>query len=151
MHNAVGKSLAQLILDSNLISQDEHQQVLEEAEQAGVSYTQALSKFVDSKSLTLAKQALEYGVSCILLEDVIPENEATERVSASFAYRNKVLPVRLSEETLIVAMADVLDIRLIDEMRLVTEREIEPALADEGDIEAAIIRAYGKTGRRYSE
>ena len=145
MRNAVGKSLAQLILDSNLISQDEHQQILEESEQAGVSYTQALSKFVDSKSLTLAKQALEYGVSCILLEDVALENEAIERVSASFAYRNKVLPVRLSEGTLTVAMADALDIRLIDEMRLVTECEIEPVLADEGDIEAAIIRAYGKT------
>ena len=145
MQNAVGQSLVQLILDSNLISEDEHQQVLEEAEQTGVTYTQALSKFVDSKSLTLAKQAFEYGVSCILLEDVVPENEATERVSASFAYRNKVLPVRLNEGTLIVAMADALDVRLIDEMRLVTDCEIETVLADEGDIEAAIIRAYGKT------
>lgn len=145
MQNAVGQSLVQLILDSNLISEDEHQQVLEEAEQAGVTYTQALSKFVDSRSLTLAKQAFEYGVSCILLEDVVPEDEATERVSASFAYRNKVLPVRLSKGTLTVAMADALDIRLIDEMRLVTDCEIEIVLADEGDIEAAIIRAYGKT------
>ena len=145
MQNAVGQSLVQLILDSNLISESEHQQVLEEAEQTGVTYTQALSKFVDSKSITLAKQAFEYGVSCILLEDVVPENEATERVSASFAYRNKVLPVRLNEGTLIVAMADALDIRLIDEMRLVTDCEIKAVLADEEDIEAAIIRAYGKT------
>ena len=145
MQNAVGQSLVQLILDSNLISESEHQQVLEEAEQTGVTYTQALSKFVDSKSFTLAKQAFEYGVSCILLEDVVPENEATEQVSASFAYRNKVLPVRLNEGTLIVAMADALDIRLIDEMRLVTDCEIKAVLADEGDIEAAIIRAYGKT------
>ena len=44
-----------------------------------------------------------------------------------------------------MAIADALDITLIDEMRLVTECEIEPVLADEGDIEAAIIRAYGKT------
>ena len=145
MYNAVGKSLVQLMLDSNLISEDEYQQVLEEVKTTGVTHTQALSKFTDSKSLALAKQALEYGVPCALLEDVIPEDEVTERVSASFAYRNKVLPIRLSEGTLTVAMADALDIRLIDEMRLVTEREIEPVLADEGDIEAAIIRAYGKT------
>ncbi len=145
MYNAVGKSLVQLMLDSDVISQDEHQQVLEETENTGVTHTQALSKFVDSKSLALAKQALEYGVPCILLEDVIPEAEATERVSASFAYRNKVLPIRLSKGTLTVAMADALDITLIDEMRLVTECEIEPVLAGEGDIEAAIIRFYGKT------
>ena len=145
MYNEVGKSLEQLLLDSNLISQDEHQQVLEEIEKTGVTHTQVLSKFVSSKVLALAKQALEFGVPCILLEDVIPETEATDRVSASFAYRNKVLPTRLSGGTLTVAMADVLDIRLIDEMRLVTECEIEPVLADDGDIEAAIIRAYGKT------
>ena len=145
MHNAVGKSLEQLLLDSNLISQDEHQQILEEIEKTGVTNTQVLSKFVNSKDLALAKQALEFGVPCILLEDVIPDTEATDQVSASFAYRNKVLPTRLSGGTLTVAMADVLDIRLIDEMRLVTECEIEPVLADDGDIEAAIIRAYGKT------
>ena len=145
MRNAVGKSLVQLMLDSNLISENEHQQVLEEIENTGVTHTQALVKFVDSKTLTLAKQAFDYGVSCVLLEDIVLENEATERVSASFAYRNKILPVRLSEGTLTVAMADALDLTLIDEMRLVTECEIEPVLADEGDIEAAIIRAYGKT------
>ena len=145
MHNAVGKSLVQLMLDSDIISEDEHQQVLEEVETTGVTHTQALSKFVDSKSLALAKQALEYGVPCTLLEDVIPESEVTDRVSASFAYRNKILPMRLNEGTLTVAMADALDVRLIDEMRLVTECEIEPVLAVEGDIEEAIIRAYGKT------
>ena len=145
MRNAVGKSLIQLMLDSDIISEDEHQQVLEEVETTGITHTQALSKFVDSKSVALAKQALEYGVSCALLEDVIPESEVTERVSASFAYRNKVLPIRLNDGTLTVAMADALDVRLIDEIRLVTECEIEPVLADEGDIEAAIIGAYGKT------
>ena len=145
MHNAVGKSLVQLMLDSDIISEDEYQEVLEEVEATGVTHTQALSKFVDSKSLALARQALEYGVSCTLLEDITPESEVTDRVSASFAYRNKVLPIRLNEGTLTVAMADALDIRLIDEMRLVTECEIEPVLADEGAIEAAIIRAYGKT------
>ena len=83
MRNAVGKSLVQLMLDSNLISENEHQQVLEEIENTGVTHTQALVKFVDSKTLTLAKQAFEYGVSCVLLEDIVLENEATERVSAS--------------------------------------------------------------------
>ena len=86
-----GKSLVQLMLDSDIISLAEHQQILEEVETTSVTHTQALSKFVDSKSLALAKQALEYGVPCALLEDVIPENEVTERVSASFAYRNKGL------------------------------------------------------------
>ena len=145
MLNAPDKSLVQVMLDSELISEDEHRQVLEEVEKTGTSVDHALLKFANPKSLALAKQGVEYEVPCILLENVIPEDEATERVSASFAYRNKVLPIRLTEGTLTVAMADALDVMLIDEMRLVTECEIHPVLADEGDIEAAIIRSYGKT------
>ncbi len=145
MRNAPDKSLIQVMLDSKLISEDEHRQVLEEVEKTRVLIDQALSKFANPKTLDLAKKSVEYSVSCVLLEDIIPDNEATERVSASFAYRNKVLPIRFDGSTLTVAIADALDVMLIDEMRLVTECEIDPVLADEEDIEAAIIRSYGKT------
>ena len=67
MHNAVGKSLVQLMLDSNLISEDEYQQVLEEVETTGVTHTQALSKFTDSKSLRSLNRHLstEYRAPCL--------------------------------------------------------------------------------------
>ncbi|MCZ6676725.1 MAG: ATPase, T2SS/T4P/T4SS family [Candidatus Poribacteria bacterium] len=145
MYNAPDQSLLQVMLDSKLLSEDQHRQILEEIEGAGASIDQTLLKFVNPKTLALAKKSLDYGVSCILRDDMVPDTGATEKVSASFAYRNKVLPIRLDEATLMVAMADVLDVMLIDEMRLVTECEIDPVLADEEDIETAIIRFYGKT------
>ena len=145
MLNAPDKSLAQVMFDSNLISEDEHRRVIEEIENTGVSVDTVLKKFVGEKALVLARKSVEYAVPCVLLEDLVPESGATEKVPAGFAYRNKIFPIRLEDETLTVAMADALDVILIDEIRLVTECEIDPVLADEEDIEAAIIRFYGKT------
>jgi type II secretory ATPase GspE/PulE/Tfp pilus assembly ATPase PilB-like protein len=145
MMNALDKSLTQVMLDSNLITEEQQQQILNEVEQTGISIEQAISKLVSSKALALAKKSVEYGVPCVLLEDVVPERQATERIASSFAYRNKVFPTHFEDGTLTVAMADPLDVMLIDEMRLVTECEILPVLAEESSIEEAIIRAYGKT------
>jgi type II secretory ATPase GspE/PulE/Tfp pilus assembly ATPase PilB-like protein len=145
MYNAPDKSLVQVMLDSKLISEDEHRQVLEAIEKAGVSVDEALSKFVTKKELALVRKSTEYDVSYVLLADMVPEPEAIKKVSASFSYRNNILPIHLDGDTLTVAMTDTLDVMLIDEIRLVTECEIEPLLADEEDIEAAIIRFYGKT------
>ena len=145
MLNTPAKSLAQAMLDSHLISEDTHQQVIEEVEKTGVSIDESLKKRVGEGMLALAKKSIEYDVPCVLLERTIPESEATAKVPAGFAYKNKVFPIRLEDKTLTVAMADALDVILIDEIRLVTGCEINPLLADEEDIEAAIIRFYGKT------
>ena len=147
MDNAPDKSLAQVMLDSKLISADQYQQVVEEIETTEVSIDQALALVLpaNSKNLALAKKSIEYGIPFVRLDDMVPETEASEKVSASFAYRNKIFPTCLDGGTLTVAMADPLDVMRIDEMRLVTECDIDPVLADEEDIEVAIIRFYGKT------
>ena len=145
MQNAPAKSLAQAMLDSHLISDDTYRQVFEEVENTGVSMDESLKKRVGEGMLALARKSIEYDVQCVLLERAIPESEATAKVPAGFAYKNKIFPIRLENETLTVAMADALDVVLIDEIRLVAGCQINPLLADEEDIEAAIIRFYGKT------
>ena len=42
-------------------------------------------------------------------------------------------------------MVDVLDVVLIDEIELITNCQITPILADEADIDEAIVRLYGRT------
>ena len=78
------------------------------------------------------------------LEDLNPEEDALNKVPPSFAYRNKVVPVRLDGNVLTVAIADINDIMLIDEIGYVTECEIELRIADEDDISEAIVRSYGR-------
>jgi type II secretory ATPase GspE/PulE/Tfp pilus assembly ATPase PilB-like protein len=122
-----------------------YRQILEEIEKAGESEEAIISEYVSPKVLELAKKGRVSGTSIIQLEEVNPELEALEKVSASFAYRNKVVPVRLEGNALTVAIADVQDVMLIDQIQYVTECEITPLLADEDEISEAIVRLYGKS------
>ena len=48
---------------------------------------------------------------------------------SEFAMRHHLVPIRRNDETLVVAMADPLDIHAIDDLRLLTGLDIAPMLA----------------------
>ena len=123
---------------------ESYRQILEEIEQAGESEEEILSEYVSPKVLELAKKGRESGTSIMHLEDMNPEEDALDKVPPSFAYRNKVVPVSLDGNVLTVAIADINDIMLIDEIGYVTECEIDIRIADEDDISDAIVRSYGR-------
>lgn len=122
-----------------------YRQILSEIEKAGESEEEIIVEYVSPRILELAKKGREFGTPIVQLEEVNPEQEVLEKVSASFAYRNKVVPVRLEGKVLTVAIADVEDVMLIDQIQYVAECEINPVLADEDEISEAIVRLYGQT------
>ena len=70
------------------------------------------------------------------------DQEALGLVSRAFAERESVLPLLLHEDILVLAMADPLDKRLLDELRFMTQRRIVPVLAAPGTLMPAVARAY---------
>lgn len=70
------------------------------------------------------------------------DQEALVLVSRAFAEREAVLPLLLHEDILVLAMADPLDKRLLDELRFMTQRRIVPVLAAPGTLMPAVMRAY---------
>lgn len=145
MQHILDKSIVDVMRQATFISEQEYEQILAEIQQTGASDTAVLSKHVAPDVLALATKSIEYGTPCIQLEGVVPEPEVLEKVSPGFAYRNKVVPIRLEADVLTVAMVDVLNIVLIDEIQLVTNCQITPVLAAEAEIDEAIIRLYGRT------
>lgn len=123
---------------------ESYRQILEEIEQAGESEEEILMEYVSPKVLELAKKGRESDTAIMHLEGMNPEEDALDKVPPSFAYRNKVVPVSLDGNVLTVAIADINDIMLIDEIGYVTECEIEIRIADEDDISDAIVRSYGR-------
>ena len=169
----VKKSLVEVLQEANLISEQEYhqiherilegwvskpiqpddineddsqgyRQILDEIEKAGESEESILSEYVSEQVLELAKRGRESGTPIIQLLDINIDKEALAKVSPSFANRNKIIPVRLEGNILTVAVADVQDVMLMDEIEYVTECEIYPLLADEDEIADTIIRSYGK-------
>lgn len=139
-------SLVEVMRQASLISEQDYTDIIAEIEQTGASEASVLSKHgVSSDVLALATKSVEYGTRFIQLEGVVPEPDVLEKVSPGFAYRNKIVPIALTDDQLTIAMVDVQDVILIDEIELITGYQITPVLADEGDIDEAIVRLYGRT------
>ncbi len=139
-------SVVEVMRQASLISEQAYTNIVAEIKQTGASEVTVLSKHgVSSDLLALATKSVECETPLIQLEGVEPELDTLEKVSPGFAYRSKVVPVDLNGNDLTVAMADVLDVVLIDEIELITSCRIIPVLADEVDIDEAIVRLYGRT------
>ena len=139
-------SLVEVMRQASLISEQDYTDIVAEIKQTGASAAAVLTKHgVPTNILALATKSVEYGTPFIQLEGIAPEPDVLEKVSPGFAYRNKIVPLALTDDQLTVAMVDVLDVVLIDEIELITNCRITPVLADEIDIDEAIVRLYGRT------
>jgi len=79
----------------------------------------------------LLKPAVDQG-----LEQLIPQE---------FALKNSVIPLSRTLRSLTVAMADPLDIILLDNVKKLTNCEVNPVIATRSDINKAIEEFYGKS------
>lgn len=139
-------SLVEVMRQASLISEKDYTDIVAEIKQTGASEAAVLTKHgVPANILALATKSVEYETPFIQLEGIAPEPDVLEKVSPGFAYRNKIVPLALIDEQLTVAMVDVLDVVLVDEIELITNCRITPVLADESDIDEAIVRLYGRT------
>ena len=139
-------SLIEVMRQASLISEQDYTDIIAEIEQTGASEAAVLSKHgVPAHVLDLATKSVEYGTPFVQLEGLAPEPDVLEKISPGFAYRNKIVPIELTDDQLTIAIVDVLDVILVDEIELITSCQITPVLADEGDIDEAIVRLYGRT------
>ncbi|HWD38493.1 MAG TPA: GspE/PulE family protein [Fimbriimonas sp.] len=83
-----------------------------------------------------------WGIPYIEILDVHIHQEALALLSPQLAKKFKAVPVEVQGKKLMVAMANPLDVFVIDELRLVTGHEIEPMIAIEEDLVQAIANNY---------
>ena len=139
-------SLVEVVRQASVISEQDYIDIIAEIKQTGASEAAVLSKHgVPPDILTLATKSVESGTPFTQLEGIFPEAAILEKVPPGLAYRNKIVPIELAGDALTVAMTDVLNVVLIDELQLITSCQIIPVLADETDIDEAIVRLYGRT------
>jgi len=81
-------------------------------------------RFYDLEAVDIPKQVVE----------LVPEQLAKEKI---------VVPVTLNGRTLTVAMANPLDLEIVDSLRFQTSLAIEVAVASERQIKAALEKAWG--------
>jgi len=83
-----------------------------------------------------------WGIPFVDINEKFPPNEVLQLISPQLAKRFKAIPLEHVGNKLVVAMANPLDIFVIDELRLTTGLEIDPVIAVEDDLNQALANLY---------
>jgi len=142
--------LGEVLIKEGLISDEQLKKAIEIQKKEGGRLGEILikSEIVQENAMmqALAHQ-LEipfYSYANGMLKSAI--NQSLEKyISHDFALKNLVLPLSRNMSIFTVAMADPLDLLLIDNLKKLTGCEINPILATRGDIVKGIDEFYGKS------
>lgn len=137
MSAATAKRLGKILVQSGLITAEQLDEALGAAN--GESLSATLDRLGYAKETTVA-QAIANQMGLVFVDlgayDIDP-NAATS-LSSELAKRYTVLPVKIQDDELVVAMSDPANIFAIDDLRIVTGFEIRPVVAAESELLAAI-------------
>ena len=120
IEQAAGRSLPAVLEDLGYVSENRVAQAV--AEQMGLAFVDVGSYDIDPNAATLVPQDL--------------------------MRKYLVLPVRVEDDELVVAMADPANIFAIDDLRIVTRRNIRAVVAAESDLVSSIERVHHEPDER---
>ena len=135
--------IGELLLREKLISAEQLKKAIEEQKKGGGRLGFNLTKlgFISEKDLTvfLSKQ---YGIPTVDLTTQEIDPEIVKLIPEDVAQKYQVIPVSRTGSTLVVAMADPSNIFAIDDIKFLTGYNVEPLVASDAQIKAAIEKHY---------
>ncbi len=139
----MNERIGELLVKENLLSSEQLLKAREEAASQGKRLGAQITAlgFMDESELTefVAKQ---YGVPSINLEDFSIEPEVLALIPEDVANKHNVVPVNRAGSTLILATSDPSNIFALDDIKFLTGYNIQPVVASEDAIRAAIETYY---------
>lgn len=132
------------LVEDGSISEDQLNEAEEMAATLGVSAADALVRLGYVSSGDMAQlQAQEYGHEFVNLDVMEIPPSVIGLIPESVARENIVIPLGVDDDRLRVAMMNVNDLDVIDKLRFMVNRDIEPVGAPKESIQNAINRYYG--------
>ncbi len=95
-----------------------------------------------SQGAILSVMAKQIGIEYVDFAETRPDPAAVMLVPKELATRYILMPVEIREDQLVVAMADPQNVLALDDLRIITSRDIKPAISTKDDILAAIEEYY---------
>jgi type IV pilus assembly protein PilB len=135
--------IAQKLLESSLINQDQLSKALESQQSGGGTLSYNLVKTGAISEMAFAEfMGQVYNVPAIDLETIEVDGTAVDLIPADVATKFQVVPVRREGRVLTVAMANPDNIFAIDDIKFITGFEVRPVVATESAIKKTIDRLY---------
>ncbi len=137
--------IGELLVREKMLSLQQLQQAQDEAKRTGKRLGATLARlgYVNDQALTsfVAKQ---YSLPSINLSELDIDQAVLKLVPREICEKHQVIPIRRNGPTIVVAMADPSNIYAIDELKFLTQYNIDPVVSSEAGIEAALSRYYDK-------
>ena len=138
--------LGELLTKASLISQDQLKEALKLQKETSGKLGETLIKlgFVTEEDITecLSQQ---FGVPSINLSHFEIDSSVIKLIPAEVARKYNILPVNKTGATITIAMADPTNVFAMDDIKFMTGYNVEPVVASELGIRAAIDNYYGTT------
>ncbi len=136
-------NIADQLLDSSLITQEQLEHALVEQGKSGGSLGYNLVKVgaISEKAFSEFLSQM-YQVPAVELDDLHADEDSVELIPSEVATKFQVVPVKREGRILTVAMANPDNIFAIDDIKFITGLEVNPVVATETSIKRAIDRFY---------
>lgn len=138
------KRLGDLLVEASLITEDQLMDALREQKTTGLRLGDQLTAMnIVSEQQIIEVLEFQLGIPHVDLYKQKVDRKLVNVISEELARRYQVLPLKKSNNRLMVAMSDPLDYFALDELRLSTGFEIDPAIVKKDELRLAINRYYG--------
>ncbi|MFO7952361.1 MAG: GspE/PulE family protein [Bacillota bacterium] len=137
------RRVSEALFKAASINSDQVESILTEQQRTGKPVSKIL---LDRGALTeeviLKVMEKQLGIPRVDLYNKKIGYSAIDCIPFELAKKYKVMPLAIRENQLVLAMADPLDLAVVDEVEMISEREVYPVLASEGAIENAFEQYY---------
>jgi type IV pilus assembly protein PilB len=135
--------IAQKLVESSLISQDQLARALESQQSSGGTLSYNLVKTGAISEMAFAEfMGQVYNVPAVDLDAVLVDPNAVDLIPADVATKFQVVPLKREGRTLTLAMANPDNIFAIDDIKFITGFDVRPVVATETAIKRCIDRMY---------
>ena len=136
--------IGQLLIEEEIVSAENIEKALKEQKKTGKFLCTVLIEMgLVQEETILPVLAKQMGLSFVKIKSLHIEPQVISKVPAKFAIHYKLMPVKLENNTITIAVTDPLDVHTLDDLRLILGIEVKAILAGEKDILEAIREYYG--------
>ncbi|MDZ7800371.1 MAG: ATPase, T2SS/T4P/T4SS family [Trueperaceae bacterium] len=137
------KPLGEILVDMGYVTQADVDEALNKQRSGGGRLEDTLVQSGKLSPEMLAKSlAMQLGYEFVEEEETKVDPYAVSLVPEATARRYNAMPIRLEDDTLVVAMKDPRHVFALDDIRLITGKEIQPAVATEDTLARFLNRFY---------
>ncbi len=138
------RTLEDILLERGLIGEKELNEALEEQKTSGENLGHILARngFISADNLCKSL-AIQFGMETVKPSDYQIDKEIFNKIPAALARRHRILPLKMDDNTLTVAMADPLSLPVLDNLQVMLGCKVEGVLATEDEITKALNKYYG--------